>query len=267
MTAGGRYELQVLSKALAVLECLLDAGEPLNLEEVTSRTALPKSTAFRLLRSLVDHDLVIQTPQGFWLSTKFLRFGAVVDNRLDVKKLALPSMTALLADFNETVHLGVLAADRRVLYLDKLIPDRAVGLMMSRVGGTSPAHCTGLGKALLAGMPEEVWREVALDQGLKGFTPYTITDINDFFAELAKIRRRGYSIDDREHEIEVRCVAAPIYNVQGEVVATISVAGPASRLQHDLEGSPLARAVVEAARTVSEQLGVDRPTPEPFSQG
>lgn len=251
---GQRYEMRALSKGLSVLDCLLETGKPMKLDEVSLRTGLPKSTSFRVVRNLLDQGLIVSTPQGFWLGTKFLRFAAAVNDRLDVRDVARRPMAELLEVFGETVHLGVLEPDLRlVVYLEKLASARAVGIMMSRVGGTSPSHCTGLGKAMLAGMGREAWSKV-LDQGLKGYTEYTITDSEEFFDELERIRKRGYSIDNREHEIEVRCVAASIRSGSGGVVAAISVAGPTTRMPEQLEGSELARAVTRAAQEISAQL-------------
>lgn len=251
------YPIQALRRGLSVLDAMLEAREPLSLEQIRARTGLPKATAFRVVLNLLDRGYLVETPEGYWLGLKLMRLGAAVEERLDLKEQALPFLRQLLEEFNETTQLAVLDAEDglRGVCLEKLTPQRAVGIMMSRVGNTFPIHCTALGKALAAFRPEEEIREQVRSHGLQGYTATTLTREDDFVEELRLIRSRGYSIDDGEHEESIRCVAAPIRDGNGAVVAAVSVSGPSTRMPSPLAESLMTARVVEAAHGISEALG------------
>lgn len=245
------YPVQALQRGLLILETVLEAGDPLSLDEIRARTGLPKATAFRLILNLVESEYMVETDQGYWLGLKLMRLGALVEKKLDLKQQALPHLENLLARFNETVHLGVLDGEMRVVYLEKLAPQRAVGLMGSRVGAAFPMHCTGLGKAMVAFHPEKEIRGWVRAHGLKRYTAATITNEAEFLEELRQIRSAGYSIDDGEHEEGVRCVAAPIRDKDDAIVAAVSIAGPDVRMPEPLSDSSMAEQVVETALHIS----------------
>jgi DNA-binding IclR family transcriptional regulator len=251
------YPIQALRRGLSVLDAMMEAREPLNLEQVCARTGLPKATAFRIVLNLLDRGYLIETPEGYWLGLKLMRLGAAVEERLDLKEQALPFLQNLLEEFNETTQLAVLDSEDglRGVCLEKLTPQRAVGIMMSRVGNTFPIHCTGLGKVLAAFRPEEEILEQVRTYGLHKYTATTLAQEDAFMEELRRIRSRGYSIDNGEHEESIRCVAAPIQDRNGTVVAAISVSGPSTRMPNPLTDSVMAARVVETARGLSEALG------------
>ena len=249
------YSIQSLQRGLQILEVLLDAGHPLNLEQIGQKTDLAKSTAFRLVSNLLAAGYIVQVREGYWLSLKMLRFGAAVAGCLELKDQALPHLVQLRNRFNETVHLAVFDDDLRVVYVEKLAAAQAIGIMMSRIGSTAPPYCTGLGKAMSAFTPRAkvlAWLE---RHSLAPFTATTITDQNAFLHELDAIRERGYALDVGEHEVNVRCIAAPILDWQGAVVGAISIAGPDTRMPDPLLGSPMAAEVVNTAATISRALG------------
>jgi DNA-binding IclR family transcriptional regulator len=138
-----------------------------------------------------------------------------------------------------------------------------VGYMTSRAGTILPAYCTGLGKALLAYLPEADVTAWAATQRFTPHTPTTITTVSRLLEELRAIRARGYAVDEQERELGVRCIAAPVRNQHGEVVAAISVAGPAARMPRALVGSKMAGVVVAAARQISIRLGHEEARYEP----
>jgi DNA-binding IclR family transcriptional regulator len=125
--------------------------------------------------------------------------------------------------------------------------------MSSRVGERAPAHCTGLGKALLAHLPEETVRQ-SFAGGLRSYTSKTITRMDAFLPELANVRQAGYAIDDEEHEQGVMCIAAPVFDSH-TAVAAISIAGPAERIREGIRHKDLTAAVLAAAEEVSTRLG------------
>jgi IclR family KDG regulon transcriptional repressor len=251
------YSIQALQRGMMVLDKLLEARNPLSLEQICARTGLPKSTAFRVILNLLQAGYLTETEQGYWLGLKMLRFGALVEEKLDLVHQARPFLLELRDQVDETVHLGVLDDDLRVVYLEKLPTQQAVGLMMSRVGSTASMHGTALGKAMAAFRPEhEISGWISL-VGLKALTPTTITDEDTFLGELREIRSRDYAVDNGEFEASVRCVAAPIRDRTGGVIAAVSISGPGTRMPTPLVGSSMAMQVVETARCISQALGYE----------
>jgi DNA-binding IclR family transcriptional regulator len=249
------YAIQALQRGMQVLDALLEARTPLTLEQICTHTGLPKSTAFRVIVNLLRGEYLVETEEGYWLGLKLMRFGALVEEKLDLKQQARPYLMQLRDQVNETVHLAVLDADLRVVYLEKLSTQHAVGLMMSRVGITAPMHCTALGRTMAAFRPEgEIWHWIRT-HGLKPYTDATIVDENAFLRELREIRSRGYAVDNGEYEESVRCVAAPIRDRTGTVIAAVSISSPDIRMPVPLIGSSMAVEVVKTASHISQALG------------
>ena len=253
--SSGNYAIQALQRGMKVLDTLLDARKPLKLEDICALTGLPKSTAFRIVVNLLQREYLVETDEGYWLGLKLLRFGALVEERLDLKQQAYPFLTELRDRVNETVHLAVLDNELRVVYLEKLSAQHAVGLMVSRIGITAPMHCTALGRAMAAFRPEDKIREWIRMNGLQAYTDATITDEAAFLRELHEIRSRGYAVDKGEYEASVRCVAAPIRDRSGKVIAAVSISAPDTRMPLQLLDNPLATQVSETASRISQSLG------------
>ena len=253
------YSIQALQRGMKVLDTLLESRTPLSLEQISAYTELPKSTAFRVIVNLLQGQYLTETEKGYWLGLKMLRFGTLVEEQLDLTQQAHPFLLRLRDQANETVYLAVLDNELRVVYLQKLPTQQAVGLMVSHVGSTAPLHATALGKAMAAFRPEdEISRWIRAD-GLEALTDATITSEEPFLRELSEIRSRGYAVDNGEFESSVRCVAAPIRDRTGCVVAAVSVSGPGTRMPHPLIDSPMAIRVVETAQRISQALGYSLP--------
>ncbi len=257
------YTIQALQRGLEVLDTLLETGAPLTLEEISEQTGLPKSTAYRVVVNLLQGQYLIQTEEGYWLGLKMIRFGALVEERLELVQQARPFLKELRDQVQETVHLGVLDDALRVVYLEKLPAHHAIGLMISRIGSTAPLHGTALGKAMAAFLPEEKIRRWIQNGGLIKLTDTTITDVETFLQSLREIRSQNYAVDNGEFEESVRCVAAPIRNRSGSVVAAISISGPDARMPERLKGSSLASEVVATAERISAALGYGPVTQSP----
>jgi len=253
--SGQDYSIHALQRGLAVLDALLEAQVPLTLEAICTRTGMPKSTAFRVVTNLVQSHYLVETAAGYWLSLKLLHFGSLVESKLDIKQQAAPLLARLRDQVNETVHLAALDSDWQVVYLDKLPATHAVGLMISRVGLTAPLHCTALGRAIAAFLPEEEVRAWLCSRPLRPYTKNTVTDPDALLSELQAIRLRGYAVDNGEYEAGVRCVAAPIRNYSGDVLAALSVSGPEARLPMPLVGSVISVQVVRTAQLISQAMG------------
>ena len=259
------YRIKTLQRGMKVLDALLEARAPLSLEQICAHTELPKSTTFRIIVNLLQGQYLVETEQGYWLGLKMLRFGALVEEKLDLVQQAGPFLIQLRDQVNETIHLAVLDGDLRVVYVEKLSTQHAIGLMMSRIGITAPMHCTALGKAMAAFRPEDEICHWIRTHGLKPVTDATIIDEDAFLQELQEIRSRGYAVDNGEFEVSVYCVAAPIRDRTGTVIAAVSISGPDIRMPNPLIGSSIAMQVVETASHISQALGYLEEPAESFS--
>lgn len=250
-----RYNIRVLDRAIQVLDLLSD-GRPRTLTEISGGLGINSSTVFRLLANLSSHHLVERDRKDgrYRLGLRCLELARAYHDSSDLRQLALPELQRLRDETGETVHLAILN-EMEVVYLEKLPGHHAIGLMSSRVGGRAPAYCTGLGKILLAYEDARQVRTYYEEHGLKRYTADTLCDVSSLMEHLEEVRQRGYALDRGEHEIEVRCVAAPIFDIDGTVVAAISVSGPANRMDPLEENLGLIGHTLHAARAVSARLG------------
>ena len=249
-----RYVTRSVERALNILHQFILGEAEISLSEISHRVGLHQSTAFRLLATLSAAGFAEQNPNTgrYRLGPASLSVGQAFLRHSDLRQLAEAPLANLRDRSGETVHLATLHGED-VIYLEKLPGLHPIGLMSSRVGDRSPAHCTGLGKALLAHVPEELVRDLFAG-GLRSYTPRTITRMGAFLPELAKVRQMGFAIDDEEHEQGVMCVAAPVFDSH-RVVAAISVAGPADRMREGVRYRDLTGEVLAAAEDISSRLG------------
>jgi IclR family acetate operon transcriptional repressor len=247
-----RYAVRVLDRALDALEALRDAGRPLTLQEMSLRLRQAKSSVFRLLTTLERRGYVERTDGdrryrlgGAWLT---YRDGGAHGT---LTEAALPQMRRLVEAFGETVNLGVLR-DGEILYLEIMESPHSFR-MAAAPGRRSPVHCTALGKAIAACLPETAVASIGRARGLPALTARTITSAAALRRELARTRARGYAEDNAETEPEASCIGAPVFGPQGDVVGAISLSGPTSRMRRIKPAA--ARALTEACRQISRALG------------
>jgi DNA-binding IclR family transcriptional regulator len=252
---GRPYNAQSLERGLLALALLRDSkrGE-LGLSELARQLGLHKSTVHRLLTTLMRHDYVTQDPvtKRYRLGLTYLGFAHVTVERLEVRRQALRAMHTLAEESGESVYLNILTGDH-VLCVDGVVGPRGV-TVGTDVGVALPVHATGTGKCFLAWLPPEE-RDACLSRSrLEPLTRRTITDRATLLAELEHVRRQGYATNDEETEPGVRYAAAPIFDQQGAIVASLSLGAPVLRVtQADLPR--LGVAVVAAALRVSLSLG------------
>lgn len=205
-------------KALALLEDLARSGEPARLTDLADRCAISKPSAHRILTVLRELGWVGSAERGrYCLGPRAHAFAAGAGAASSTEAV----LGGLRDEVGHTVHAGVLASDR-VVYTHKL-DGRDPFAMRSRVGGSMPLHCTGIGKALLAHLPA-ARRDAVIAAGLPRRTPNTITDPAALRRELAAIRERGYAVDDEENEVNVRCVAAVVPDREAFPRTSLSIA-------------------------------------------
>ena len=165
----------------------------------------------------------------------------------------MPHLTELATQYKETTHLAVLH-DNEVFYIDRVESSQSIR-MKSLVGSKLPAYCTAIGKILLAHQNKDFIDQFLRSVKIKRYTQATIIDPKEFREHLKIIKDQGYSIDDIEHESELKSTAAPVRDREGKVIAGISVAGPAYRMQDEYFFNKIIKSVVETADKISHRLG------------
>jgi IclR family KDG regulon transcriptional repressor len=249
-----KYYLKTLGDAFRILNVIGQSHEPRGIAELSDETGMGRSKTHRILDNLRYWGVVEQDPKNrkYLLGNRLIALAMNKLKTVDLIKLASPVLADIVEKCEETVHLAVLE-EGQVLYLDKREGPQAVGII-SKVGQRLPAHCTGLGKVLLAFSEEDLVDRIIDHIGLKRFTKHTITEKNILKKELANIRMRGYALDREEIEEGLCCIAAPVRNYTGEVVAAISVSIPAFRFT-DEKQVHLTEQITLSALKISKKFG------------
>jgi DNA-binding IclR family transcriptional regulator len=255
----GRYNIRAVDRAVRILSVLSD-GKPRTLTELSAEIDINSSTTFRLLATLAYNNYVERDGQSgaYRPGLACLELARAYHESNDIRQAALPALEMLRDDTKETVHLAVLDK-MEVVYVEKLHGLHAIGLMSSRVGGRSPAYCTGVGKVLLAYTAPELVRAHFGQVGLHLYSDTTIQSVDELMEHLEMVRWQGYALDRGEHEVEVRCVAAPIFDMTSKAVAALSVSGPAGRMEPLETNQKLIDRTRQAARSISARLGYHEP--------
>ena len=243
----------VLTKVLSIFELLDHAPDGLQLRHIAEQANLNKSTTYRFLAHLESAGYLVRDSLGaYLLGPRLVRLGAGSTYQSTICKISRPILEALWRESGETINLGVLDG-RDILYLSVLESAHTFRLV-SQVGMRRPIHCTGLGKAILAWQSVGFRDELLAVTRLEKITTHTITRPGELIAELGRIQRRGYALDDEEAELGARCVAAPVLDSSGYVAAGISVSGPVTRMSRT-RITALANSVKRAAFEISKRLG------------
>lgn len=244
------YEVAAVRKALVILCSFTPTAPTLSVSDISRRLKVPKSTAHNLLRTLKSLGFVAQdtATKRYRLGHKVFELGELFPRNAQLVSDAMPRLRRLADQTKETVKFGIMS-DAEVLVVAAI---ESSFMLHTRgdEGRRAPLHCTGLGKALLAALPDAEVREIAAQGGLRPFTPRTMTTLRRLEEELGQIRTDGCAFDWEEHEQGVRCVAASIKDPYGRPKAAISVSGPASRITSE-KMSEFAALVVDAAKTIS----------------
>lgn len=250
-TEDSPYRVQVLDRAVGILDILARANAELGALEIAEGLRLHKSTIHRLLMVLEQHRLVAKNPSTgrYSLGLKLFELGSKAVAGLDLREKSQPYLERLVSETGETAHVCVI--DKGEVLSLAYVESRHSVRTPATVGRRTPLHCTAVGKAMLAFMPPAELDLLLNQTELKSFTRNTITDPNLLRAELRRVAEQGYAIDDEEIEEGMRCIGAPLRNYSGKVVASISVAGPAYRLSP--EKVPL---IADSVKVIARQLSV-----------
>lgn len=245
---------QTLVRGLEVIDAV--AAGVTSLDDLANAIGLTRSTTHRLASTLVESRyLEFIRGRGYALGAKLLELGHLAARKMDLTRVARPQLEKLSASTSDAVHLGILDGSR-VLYLDKIQGDRRVEVS-SRIGERQPLRSTGLGKALILDKEENQWREY-YDYEARLGNGYDVP-LESWLARMREYASVGYAFDLEENEDRIRCVAAPIRGVNGEIVGAISVSS-AAQYMDDLRMRGLSFQVRDAAERVSAALGYNPAT-------
>lgn len=242
------------SRVMDILTLLSSANKPLSVSQLSRELNAPKSSTFEILSTMVvkgflefDDDLKTYKP-----GIKLFEVGAAYLNNTDLTKEARPYLESLVKRTGETAFLAT-ASDGYVVYLDKVEAPSSIRTT-ANLGMRNPMYLTGLGKALLAAYPDQKIAEIMSNQTFTPITSNSITDFDSLMVNLNEIRQRGYSIDNRENEEDVFCIAVPIWDYSDQPFAAISIAGLATRMT-EKHAKEYAVDLINAALSLSKRFG------------
>ena len=248
-------KIQVLARAFRVIEYLAEHKDGVGITDLANKTKLGKSSVYRVVDTLRDLGYVVQDQASdkYALSLKFVQLSSMLLNQTELKVVAYPHLRRLSAEVSQTTHLCVLRGTEAV-YLEKIVAYSHSVRMYSEIGLTVPVYCSAVGKCLVAWLPQNQQEEILKDISFKPRTEYTITNLEQYKKELVFVQNNGYSIDDLENEEGVRCVAAPIRDYTGDVIAAMSVSGNYESIETDEFRKSIERVTCTAAQ-ISQELG------------
>ena len=252
------YDITALQRGLRLLHLFGESPRGLTAKRVTSLSRLPVSTVHRFLANLVTAGFLSCDGEGtYHLGIACFTIGQAAVGQLDIRRLSLPYLRELNQQTRETIHLTV-RHGMSAVYVEKLDSPEPLRIH-SRIGAAVPLYCTAVGKVMLAYMPAEEQERLLPELELKRLTPNTVGSLQELKTELYRVRKNGYACDLEEHEMHIRCVAAPIWDHTGSVQSSLSITAPAVRVPASRlrQLAPLIRA---AGQHISRELGY-RPPP------
>ncbi|WP_423211678.1 HTH-type transcriptional regulator BhcR [Paracoccus yeei] len=251
--SGDSGGIRALDRALDILDAIA-AGNGLTLTEIGQRLQMAPSTVHRVLVTLAARGVAEQdaSSQAWHVGPTAFRHGSAFMRRSGLVERARPVLRRLMETTGETANLGILNGDA-VLFLSQAETHETIRAFFPP-GTRSPLHASGIGKALLAHARPQELRAMIRGLRLERFTPHTLSEPEQLAEDLVRIRARGYSLDNEERTLGMRCIAAPIFDLAGEAAAGISVSGPVHRMSDD-RLAEITGAVVAAGRELSLGLG------------
>jgi IclR family pca regulon transcriptional regulator len=249
-----RYLIRSLAQGLEVLESFGRAPRGLTLMDLSRSVRLGKATAFRYLSTLESLGYIEIDPdtRRYHPAVRLLRLGGAFLAALTIPDVAAPFLEKLSSRFGESVNLAVLD-ETEVVYVARVAGNRILSTNLS-VGSRLPAHCTSMGKVLLAYRPEDEQRRIIAKIDFKRSTPMSVGSARRLREVLALARRQGYAINDQELDLGLRSCAAPVFRRDGTAIAAVNISFSASRATCDDLKREYVPAVMETARQITELL-------------
>lgn len=244
--------IQVLERAMRLLDVLAKQSEPVALKNLAAATGLHASTAHRILNDLVVGRYVERVDSGLYqLGMRLLELGSLVKGRLNVREAALDYMRDLHNITGQTINLSVQQGDE-IVYVERAWSERSGMQVVRAIGGRAPLHLTSTGKLFLSVSEPRQIKAYIMRTGLAGTTRNSLTQADQLERDLALVRRHGYSRDNEELELGVRCIAAGVYDDTGKLQAGLSISAPADRLRDEWIAL-----LQDTAARISEALGYE----------
>ena len=255
------YDIAALQRGLQLLRLFSESPRGLSAKQVAAQSRLPVSTVHRFLANLVTSSFLNRDKAGIHhLGIACFSVGQAAAGQLDIRRLSLPYLRDLNQQTRETIHLTV-RHGLSAVYVEKLdSPERL--RIHSRIGASVPLHCTAVGKVMLAYMPIDEQDRVLPQLDLERVTLNSVRSIQELRAELFRVRKNGYAFDLEEHELHIRCVAAPIWDHTGCVQSSLSITAPAVRMPVT-RLRQLAPLIQTVGRKISAELGYQPATSLP----
>jgi len=252
--AARRSGVQSLARAFAIMEEIARNRDGIGLADLSKRVGLHNSTTFHLVKTLVSLGYVrqMQDTKRYRVGRPLFALAASALDEVEMVSLATPFLEDLSRETGESTHFSV-RMDDAVVVLARTGGKGAFQLN-DRAGAVRPAHCTALGKIMLAALPIDQFEQYLARADLKAFTPKSITSAEPLRREIAEVRRTGLAIDDGEFDSEVRCAAVPVRDFSGQVIGAIGISGPVWRLSIETL-QKRARAVRATADRLSAEFG------------
>ena len=252
-TAQAARTVQSLERAFSILEAIAGSDQPLSLAELSRATGLHTSTAFHLIKTLILLGYVRQEDtKRYRIGPRLFMQAAGASNEIGLVNLATPHLKRLADETGETAHLAV-RADNGIAVIAK-VEARSTVRTSERLGIVRPAHCTAIGKVLLADLPDDELEHYLRTETFKAFTAKTITDRASVREEIRRVAASGIAYDDAEFSEELRCVAAPVRNYMRQTVASLGISGPVWRVTlHEMRR--FGTRVAAVAADLSRDLG------------
>ena len=223
------YNITALQRGLRLLHLFSESPRGLTAKQVAASSRLPVSTVHRFLANLTTAGFLNRDAEGIHhLGIACFSIGQAAVGQLDIRRLSLPYLRELNQQTRETIHLTVRHGAHAV-YVEKLDSPEPVRIH-SRIGATVPLYCTAVGKVMLAYMPADEQEQIFLQVDMKRLTPNTVGNLQELRTELYRVRKNGYACDLEEHELHIRCVAAPIWDHTGSVQCSLSITAPTLRM-------------------------------------
>jgi IclR family transcriptional regulator, KDG regulon repressor len=254
--------IQSLRRGLQLLQAIADAGGRASLTDLARSLALHFSTTHHLAKTLEDEGYIVQDDETrkYHLGSRIFALAAVAWNEDEVATLGEPLVAGLMLKTGHSAHLAVL--DVRDAVVVRKVDAEGPWRLAERTGALRPLAHTALGKALVSFKEPEIAKRYVARMAFKAYTPHSLTSPRAFMAEIARIRARGYAVDNEEYALGMRCVAAPVFNFSGRVVAAMGISGPSFSLTP--EHVEVHQAVVrEFAGRLSRMLGHVPPPARP----
>jgi IclR family acetate operon transcriptional repressor len=242
-----------VARALILLRYIVDHPDGLSIREASRNLGYSPGTVQKLISALSAQGYVVQdkSTKRYHLGPEAVQLGLTALSRLEIRRIAHPHLEALSRESGETVFLGI-ARDKHAIYIDKVVSAHPVR-MDAPLGVNRPYNCTAVGKVLLAGLPDEEFERLAADGAFEQRTERSVSEAEALRAEIEQVRVQGWARDDEEYISGAGCVAAPVHDHEGQVIAALTVSGPAARIGEKLDN--IVARVKARAVAISEEMG------------